>query len=47
MNKEFDEAPGRDEELHPRIPIPVEAREDDSDEMSIEALASTGTVEDV
>lgn len=47
MNKEFDEAPGRDEELHPRIPTPGEDREDDSDEMSIEALASTGTVEDV
>ena len=47
MNKEFDEAPGRDEELHPRIPTPGEDSEDDSDEMSIEALASTGTVEDV
>ena len=47
MNKEFDEAPGRDEELHPRIPTPGEYSEDDSDEMSIEALASTGTVEDV
>ena len=47
MNKEFDEAPGRDEELHPRIPTPGEDSEYDSDEMSIEALASTGTVEDV
>lgn len=47
MNKEFDEAPGRDEELHPRIPTPGEDSEDDSDEMSIEALASIGTVEDV
>ena len=47
MNKEFDEAPGRDEELHPRIPTPGEDSEDDSDEMSIEALASAGTVEDV
>ena len=47
MNKEFDEAPGRDEELHPRIPTPGEDSEDDSDEMSIEALASTGTVEDM
>ena len=47
MNKEFNEAPGRDEELHPRIPTPGEDSEDDSDEMSIEALASTGTVEDV
>ena len=47
MNKEFDEAPGRDEELHPRIPTPGEDSEDDSAEMSIEALASTGTVEDV
>ena len=47
MNKEFDEAPGRDEELHPRIPTPGEDSEDNSDEMSIEALASTGTVEDV
>ena len=47
MNKEFDEAPGRDEELHPRIPTPGEDSEDYSDEMSIEALASTGTVEDV
>lgn len=47
MNKEFDNAPGRDEELHPRIPTPGEYSEDNSDEMSIEALASTGTVEDV
>lgn len=47
MNKEFDKAPGRDEELHPRIPTPGEDSEDNSDEMSIEALASTGTVEDV
>ena len=47
MNKEFDEAPGRDEELHPRIPTPGEDSEDNSDEMSMEALASTGTVEDV
>ena len=47
MNKEFNEAPGRDEELHPRIPTPGEDSEDDSDEMSIEALASTGTVEDM
>lgn len=47
MNKEFDNAPGRDEELHPRIPTPGEDSEDDSYEMSIEALASTGTVEDV
>ena len=47
MNKEFDNAPGRDEELHPRIPTHGEDSEDDSDEMSIEALASTGTVEDV
>lgn len=47
MSKEFDEAPGRDEELHPRIPTPGEDSEDNSDEMSIEALASTGTVEDV
>ena len=47
MNKEFNEAPGRDEELHPRIPTPGEDSEDNSDEMSIEALASTGTVEDV
>lgn len=47
MNKEFDKAPGRDEELHPRIPTPGEDSEDDSDEMSIEALSSTGTVEDM
>ena len=47
MNKEFDKAPGRDEELHPRITTPGEDSEDDSDEMSIEALASTGTVEDM
>lgn len=47
MHKEYDQAPGKDEELHPRIPNPEVAENIDSDEMSIEALSSTGTVEDV
>lgn len=46
-NKEFDKAPGRDEELHPRIPNPGEDRDEEISEMSIEALTSTGTVENV
>lgn len=47
MHKEYDQAPGKDEELHPRIPNPEVDGEQYSDEMSIEDLSSTGTVEDV
>lgn len=47
MHKEYDQAPGKDEELHPSIPNPEIVEEVDVDEMSIEALSSTGTVEDV
>lgn len=47
MHKEYDQAPGKDEELHPSIPNPEVVEEVDIDEMSIEALSSTGTVEDV
>lgn len=45
-NKKYDSAPGNDEELHPRILTP-ENIEDDIDELSIDALSTTGTVEDI
>ena len=45
-NKKYDKAPGNDEELHPRILTP-ENIEDDIDELSINALSTTGTVEDI
>lgn len=45
-NKEYDSAPGNDEELHPRILTP-ENIEEDIDELSIDALSTTGTVEDI
>lgn len=45
-NKEYDNAPGNDEELHPRILTP-EIIVEDTDELSIDALSTTGTVEDI
>lgn len=45
-NKEYDSAPGNDEELHPRILTP-EIVTEGIDELSIDALSTTGTVEDI
>ena len=46
-NKEYDKAPGNDEELHPRIPMPEDHMEEEINEISIDALSTTGTVEDI
>ena len=45
INKEYDAAPGVDEELHPRIPQPGEDNDEEITERSIEELSSMGTVE--
>lgn len=45
LNKEYDAAPGVDEELHPRIPQPGEDSDEEITERSIEELSSMGTVE--
>lgn len=46
-NKEYDNAPGNDEELHPRIPQPGENSDEEISERSIEELSSMGTVESI
>ena len=46
-NKKYDKAPGNDEELHPRIPMPEDHMEEEINEISIDALSTTGTVEDI
>lgn len=46
-NKKFDSAPGKDEELHPRVPQPGDDSEIEIEEKSIEELSSMGTVESV
>ena len=46
-NKEYDKAPGNDEELHPRIPMLEDHMEEEINEISIDALSTTGTVEDI
>lgn len=45
-NKEFG-LDSEDDELHPRIPNPGENGDDNVDEISIDALMSAGTVEDI
>ena len=46
-NKKYDKAPGNDEELHPRIPMPEDHMEEEINEISIDVLSTTGTVEDI
>lgn len=46
-NKKYDKAPGNDEELHPRIPMPEDHMEEEINEISIDTLSTTGTVEDI
>lgn len=46
-NKKYDSAPGNDEELHPRIPMPEDHMEEEINEISIDALSTTGTVENI
>lgn len=46
-NKEYDKAPGNDEELHPRIPMPEDHTEEEINEISIDVLSTTGTVENI
>lgn len=46
-NKEYEAAPGKDEELHPRIPQPGENSDEEISERSIEELSSMGTVESI
>ena len=46
-NKKYDKAPGNDEELHPRIPMPEDHMEEEINEISIDALSTIGTVEDI
>lgn len=45
--KKYEEAPGDDEELHPRIPEPGENSDEEIRERSIEELSSMGTVESI
>lgn len=46
-NKKYDKAPGNDEELHPRIPMSEDHMEEEINEISIDALSTTGTIEDI
>lgn len=46
-NKEYDKAPGNDEELHPRIPMPEDHTEEEINDISIDVLSTTGTVENI